>query len=62
MHVDPGHAIDVVNNVLFLSLSQIVSHDTRKFRFALPSAEHVLGLPVGEATSFFCPAPPSCCF
>ncbi|XP_008313618.2 NADH-cytochrome b5 reductase 3 [Cynoglossus semilaevis] len=27
---------------------QIVSHDTRKFRFALPSPEHVLGLPVGQ--------------
>ncbi|KAM3587368.1 uncharacterized protein V6R79_003369 [Siganus canaliculatus] len=27
---------------------QIVSHDTRKFRFALPSAEHVLGLPIGQ--------------
>uniref|UniRef100_A0A3B5MFD3 NADH-cytochrome b5 reductase n=1 Tax=Xiphophorus couchianus TaxID=32473 RepID=A0A3B5MFD3_9TELE len=24
----------------------IVSHDTRKFRFALPSPEHVLGLPI----------------
>ncbi|XP_041833178.1 NADH-cytochrome b5 reductase 3 [Melanotaenia boesemani] len=27
---------------------QIASHDTRKFRFALPSNEHVLGLPVGQ--------------
>ncbi|XP_011420571.1 NADH-cytochrome b5 reductase 3-like isoform X2 [Crassostrea angulata] len=25
-----------------------VSHDTRKFRFALPSPEHILGLPVGQ--------------
>lgn len=25
-----------------------VSHDTRRFRFALPSMEHVLGLPVGQ--------------
>lgn len=25
-----------------------VSHDTRRFRFALPSPEHVLGLPVGQ--------------
>uniref|UniRef100_A0A3B3U6R2 Cytochrome b5 reductase 3 n=1 Tax=Poecilia latipinna TaxID=48699 RepID=A0A3B3U6R2_9TELE len=23
-------------------------HDTRKFRFALPSPEHVLGLPIGQ--------------
>uniref|UniRef100_A0A665V9G2 NADH-cytochrome b5 reductase n=1 Tax=Echeneis naucrates TaxID=173247 RepID=A0A665V9G2_ECHNA len=27
---------------------QIVSHDTRRFRFALPSAAHVLGLPIGQ--------------
>uniref|UniRef100_A0A1A7XYZ2 NADH-cytochrome b5 reductase n=1 Tax=Iconisemion striatum TaxID=60296 RepID=A0A1A7XYZ2_9TELE len=27
---------------------QIVSHDTRKFRFALPSPLHVLGLPIGQ--------------
>ncbi|KAL5260528.1 hypothetical protein ACHWQZ_G010610 [Mnemiopsis leidyi] len=26
----------------------IVSHDTRKFRFSLPSPEHILGLPVGS--------------
>uniref|UniRef100_A0A1I8A7H2 Hexokinase n=1 Tax=Steinernema glaseri TaxID=37863 RepID=A0A1I8A7H2_9BILA len=26
----------------------IVSHDTRKFRFALPSDRHVLGLPTGQ--------------
>ena len=25
-----------------------ISHDTRKFVFALPSENHVLGLPVGE--------------
>ncbi|MBN3303678.1 NB5R3 reductase, partial [Amia calva] len=27
---------------------EIISHDTRKFRFELPSAEHVLGLPIGQ--------------
>jgi len=27
---------------------EIVSHDTRRFRFALPSKNHVLGLPVGQ--------------
>lgn len=26
----------------------VISHDTRRFRFALPSPEHVLGLPVGQ--------------
>jgi len=25
-----------------------ISHDTRRFRFALPSMEHILGLPVGQ--------------
>ncbi|XP_061466491.1 NADH-cytochrome b5 reductase 2 isoform X1 [Rhineura floridana] len=25
-----------------------VSHDTRRFRFGLPSSEHILGLPVGQ--------------
>ena len=25
-----------------------LTHDTRRFRFALPSAEHVLGLPLGQ--------------
>jgi len=27
---------------------QAVSHDTRRFRFQLPSPEHILGLPVGK--------------
>ena len=27
---------------------QIVSHDTRRFVFALPSPNHILGLPVGQ--------------
>ncbi|KAM9705128.1 NADH-cytochrome b5 reductase 3 [Menidia menidia] len=27
---------------------QIISHDTRKFRFALPSPKHILGLPTGQ--------------
>ena len=27
---------------------QIVSHDTRRFRFELQSPEHILGLPVGR--------------
>jgi len=27
---------------------EIISHDTRKYRFALPSPEHILGLPVGQ--------------
>jgi cytochrome-b5 reductase len=27
---------------------EVLSHDTRKFRFALPSPDHILGLPVGQ--------------
>ncbi|XP_061662212.1 NADH-cytochrome b5 reductase 3-like [Syngnathoides biaculeatus] len=37
-----------VKYALRLVDKEIVSHDTRRFRFALPSAEHVLGLPVGQ--------------
>ncbi len=29
-----------------------ITHDTRRFRFGLPSDEHVLGLPVGELFCF----------
>ena len=28
-----------------------LSHDTRRFRFALPSPDHILGLPVGQHLS-----------
>ena len=27
---------------------KVLSHDTRRFRFALPSKDHILGLPVGQ--------------
>ncbi|XP_062323564.1 NADH-cytochrome b5 reductase 3 [Osmerus eperlanus] len=27
---------------------EVINHDTRRFRFALPSEEHILGLPVGK--------------
>lgn len=27
---------------------EVISHDTRRFRFALPSKQHILGLPVGQ--------------
>uniref|UniRef100_A0A0B7B258 NADH-cytochrome b5 reductase n=1 Tax=Arion vulgaris TaxID=1028688 RepID=A0A0B7B258_9EUPU len=27
---------------------EVISHDTRKFRFALPTPDHILGLPVGQ--------------
>nr|DBA30354.1 TPA: hypothetical protein GDO54_006348 [Pyxicephalus adspersus] len=33
---------------LRLILREEISHDTRRFRFALPSPEHILGLPIGQ--------------
>ena len=35
----------------FVLRLQEISHDTRRFRFALPTAEHILGLPVGECAA-----------
>lgn len=31
-----------------LVFKEEITHDTRRFRFALPSAEHALGLPIGH--------------
>lgn len=38
------------NNKIKLTLieREEITHDTRRFRFALPSKEHILGLPVGK--------------
>ncbi|XP_053112215.1 NADH-cytochrome b5 reductase 2 isoform X2 [Hemicordylus capensis] len=33
---------------LCLTQREEISHDTRRFRFALPSSEHILGLPIGQ--------------
>ncbi|CAL7945002.1 unnamed protein product [Xylocopa violacea] len=41
--VDP-----VVKYSLPLIQKDIISHDTRKFRFGLPTPDHVLGLPIGQ--------------
>ncbi|XP_018400866.1 PREDICTED: NADH-cytochrome b5 reductase 3 isoform X1 [Cyphomyrmex costatus] len=41
--VDP-----VVKYSLPLIQKDIISHDTRKFRFGLPTPSHVLGLPIGQ--------------
>jgi len=38
---DEKYALELVKK-------EIISHDTRKFVFALPSAHHILGLPVGK--------------
>ncbi|XP_071955138.1 NADH-cytochrome b5 reductase 3-like [Antedon mediterranea] len=37
-----------VKYTLSLADKEILSPDTRRFRFALPSAQHILGLPVGQ--------------
>lgn len=39
---------DKVNYPLKLVDIEEISHDTRRFRFALPSDEHCLGLPIGQ--------------
>jgi len=36
---------------LKLIQKEIINHDTRRFRFALPSEEHILGLPIGNHLS-----------
>jgi len=42
-------ALDPKTKIAFrLVGKEVVSHDTRRFRFALQSPEHVLGLPVGK--------------
>jgi len=33
---------------VYLQEKEVISHDTRRFRFSLPSKDHVLGLPVGQ--------------
>ena len=42
-----------VKYALELTERQDLSHDTRLFRFALPSAEHCLGLPIGHQLSVY---------
>lgn len=41
--VDP-----LVKYSLPLIQKDIISHDTRKFRFGLPTPNHILGLPIGQ--------------
>ena len=31
-----------------------INHNTRRFRFGLPTGKHVLGLPIGELRAWFC--------
>ncbi|KAJ8346606.1 hypothetical protein SKAU_G00280070 [Synaphobranchus kaupii] len=37
-----------VRYALKLIDKEVISHDTRRFRFALPSPDHILGLPIGK--------------
>ena len=41
----------MADQVLYVVLLQVLSHDTRRFRFALPSMEHILGLPIGKSVN-----------
>lgn len=49
-HSGPLKTLQDPNEKYFLPLveKEEISHDTRKFRFGLPSSEHILGLPVGQ--------------
>lgn len=47
----PKALVDQEIIALKLIEKQTLSHDTRRFRFALPSEKHVLGLPVGQHIS-----------
>ncbi|KAJ8374089.1 hypothetical protein SKAU_G00046690 [Synaphobranchus kaupii] len=46
------HAITLQDSNIKYALrlidKEIVSHDTRRFKFALPSPDHILGLPIGQ--------------
>jgi len=46
----PRKALQDPNEKYLLPLieKEEISHDTRKYRFGLPSSEHILGLPVGQ--------------
>lgn len=44
----PKTLMDQETIALTLIQKQMLSHDTRRFRLALPSKHHVLGLPVGQ--------------
>jgi len=59
MSVAPGQVRDALGRpvtledpdkkyALELVKKEIITHDTRRFTFALPSDEHILGLPVGQ--------------
>lgn len=49
-HSGPLKALQDPNEKYMLPLieKEEISHDTRKYRFGLPSNEHILGLPVGQ--------------
>jgi len=44
----------LLHNLLnYLVPPQEITHDTRRFRFALPTPEHILGLPTGKHLYIF---------
>lgn len=49
-HSGPLKTLQDPNEKYLLPLveKEEISHDTRKYRFGLPSSEHILGLPVGQ--------------
>lgn len=50
-------APDLPGEMCVSSILQTVSHNTKRFRFALPTAHHILGLPVGKESVEWAPFP-----
>lgn len=44
------------DNTFLSSTLQTVSHNTKRFRFALPTPHHILGLPVGKESGEWAPS------
>ncbi len=40
------------SELLVFALQQEITHDTKKFRFGLPSSSHILGLPIGRTLRY----------
>ncbi|EDQ87379.1 uncharacterized protein MONBRDRAFT_33466 [Monosiga brevicollis MX1] len=54
-HRSPPIALNPDQKIPFALIEkEVLSHDTTRFRFALQSPEHVLGLPVGKHMNFSC--------
>jgi cytochrome-b5 reductase len=53
----PKNFLDGTRQSLTLSEIKVLSPDTKLFRFALPTAGHRFGLPLGKHVKIFCPNP-----